>query len=209
MSRYARELDLRQLNPDQRGWIQEHLIYTHGRGFVAAPANRVDSGGRPDFVIGNIPPSGPLEIDQSRIYYGELSPDYSVVNTEQPEIDGPQGLTRAGVEVEPGAVEATFNYTGDGGVQLTRGRRVVQPQACAVPRRRQQDLAQVRRVLRARAGVDQGQRRLEQPVGQRVAEHLELLLQLRRRLLVVVEVDLDCHTSLFHHPSPGAPLDRG
>jgi uncharacterized membrane protein (UPF0182 family) len=106
----ARELDLRQLNPDQRGWIQEHLIYTHGRGFVAAPANRVDSGGRPDFVVGNIPPSGPLEIDQSRIYFGELSPDYSVVNTEEGEVDGP------GVGEED---QALFNYDGDGGVQLS------------------------------------------------------------------------------------------
>jgi uncharacterized membrane protein (UPF0182 family) len=106
----ARELDLRQLGPDQRGWIQEHLIYTHGRGFVAAPATDVDSNGRPDFVVGNIPPTGPLDIEQSRIYYGELSPEYSVVNTEQGEVDGP-GVGEAD--------QALFNYDGPGGVQLS------------------------------------------------------------------------------------------
>jgi uncharacterized membrane protein (UPF0182 family) len=106
----ARELDLRQLNPDQRGWIQEHLIYTHGRGFVAAPATAVDSGGRPAFAVRDIPPTGPLEIDQSRIYYGELSPEYSVVNTEEGEVDGP-GVGEAD--------QALFNYDGQGGVELS------------------------------------------------------------------------------------------
>jgi uncharacterized membrane protein (UPF0182 family) len=106
----ARELDLSQLGADQRGWIQEHLIYTHGRGFVAAPAGEVISGGRPNFEVGNLPPTGPLEIDQARIYFGELSPDYSIVDTEQGEVDGP------GVGEED---QALFNYDGEGGVQLS------------------------------------------------------------------------------------------
>jgi uncharacterized membrane protein (UPF0182 family) len=106
----ARELDLSELGPDQRGWIQEHLIYTHGRGFVAAPATEVDSGGRPNFVVRNIPPVGPFPIDQSRIYFGELSPEYSIVNTEQGEVDGP-GVGEAD--------QALFNYDGEGGVQLS------------------------------------------------------------------------------------------
>ena len=35
---------------DQRNWINLHLTYTHGNGFVAAPANTVDATGRPVFT---------------------------------------------------------------------------------------------------------------------------------------------------------------
>ena len=32
----------------ERGWVQEHLVYTHGDGVVAVPADRPDADGRPD-----------------------------------------------------------------------------------------------------------------------------------------------------------------
>jgi uncharacterized membrane protein (UPF0182 family) len=111
----VRELNLDNLGADQRGWIQEHLIYTHGRGFVAAPASDVVSNGRPNFVVGDLPPSGPLDIEQARVYYGELSPDYSIVNTEQGEVDGP--ATEG--EATDADAQALFFYDGDGGVQLS------------------------------------------------------------------------------------------
>jgi uncharacterized membrane protein (UPF0182 family) len=111
----AREVNLAGLAPNQRGWINEHLIYTHGNGFVMAPANTVDENGRPAFAVGNVPPVvAPglnLEIDEPRIYYGEQSPEYSVVNTDQAEIDGPAA---PGVEEE-----ATSRYGGDGGVEMS------------------------------------------------------------------------------------------
>ncbi len=44
----VRELDQAGLSADQRNWINLHLNYTHGKGFVAAPANNVDDNGRPD-----------------------------------------------------------------------------------------------------------------------------------------------------------------
>ncbi|MDP9408181.1 MAG: UPF0182 family protein, partial [Actinomycetota bacterium] len=111
----AREVNLAGLAPNQRGWINEHLIYTHGNGFVAAPANAVDENGRPAFAVGNVPPvvaqGLDLPIEESRIYFGEQSPEYSVVNTDQAEIDGPAA---------PGAEEeATSRYEGDGGVQMS------------------------------------------------------------------------------------------
>jgi uncharacterized membrane protein (UPF0182 family) len=112
----AREVDQSGLRPDQRNWINQRLTYTHGNGFVAAPANEVDSEGKPVFAVGNVPPSGlnntasPITIDQPRIYYGELSPEYSVVNTAQAEIDGPLGT---------GDAQATSHYDGTGGVQLS------------------------------------------------------------------------------------------
>ncbi len=111
----AREVDQSGLQPDQRNWINQRLTYTHGNGIAAAPANQVDSEGKPIFAVGNVPPSGPggaplpFPIDQPRIYFGELSPSYSVVNTSQGEIDGPA----------VGDQQVTFHYDGDGGVQLS------------------------------------------------------------------------------------------
>lgn len=119
----AREVNIANLSGTQRSWINERLAYTHGNGLIAAPGDRVDEEGRPLFVDTNSA-SSPIQLDQTRVYYGELSPDYSIVNTNQPEIDGPLGLTsgQAGEQVEG---QATFNYDGDGGVQLSGiGRKV-------------------------------------------------------------------------------------
>jgi len=114
----AREIDISNLSGTQRSWINERLAYTHGNGLIAAPADRVDEEGRPLFED---PAVAAIELDQTRIYYGELSPDYSIVNTNQPEIDGPRGLTQgqAPLGADQGAEQATFSYDGDGGVQLS------------------------------------------------------------------------------------------
>jgi len=117
----AREVDQTGLQANQRNWINERLTYTHGNGIIAAPANKVDSQGQPVFAVGNVPPTGPdgaplpFPITQPRIYFGELSPSYSIVNTTQGEIDGPA----------VGDQQVTFNYDGTGGVQLSSGLRKV------------------------------------------------------------------------------------
>ncbi len=111
----AREVDQSNLNSAQRNWVNEHLVYTHGNGFIAAAANAVDSDGQPVFSVGGVPSSGPngskspIDIDQPRIYFGELSPTYSVVNTAQGEVDGP----------EIDGQQQTVSYDGKGGVQLS------------------------------------------------------------------------------------------
>jgi uncharacterized protein len=109
----VRELAKQGLSADQQNWINEHLVYTHGNGFVAAPANEIDDQGRPIFSVGDLPPSGPggkaspIRIDEPRIYFGEGTTDYSVVKTTQAETDGPVG-----------GKEATYKYGGNGGVAL-------------------------------------------------------------------------------------------
>ncbi|HUR51531.1 MAG TPA: UPF0182 family protein [Mycobacteriales bacterium] len=113
----TRELDQSQLRPDQQNWINLHLTYTHGNGFVAAPANRVTNEGKPVFTVGDIPVAGPggdLTIDRPQVYYGEKSPTYSIVDTKQAEIDGPGSENTD---------EATIHYDGPGGVQLDSGLR--------------------------------------------------------------------------------------
>ncbi len=108
----VRELDEAGLSADQRNWINLHLNYTHGKGFVAAPANVVDENGRPVFVEKDLPVTGPLDITQDRVYFGEESPNYSVVNTKQAEIDGPSSGSSNSNE------QATNRYDGTGGVSI-------------------------------------------------------------------------------------------
>ena len=60
----------------------------------------------------NLPQDGPIPIDQSRIYFGEDSPKYSVVDTKQAEIDGPSG------DGANDADQLTNRYDGDGGVKI-------------------------------------------------------------------------------------------
>ena len=51
----VRELNI-EGNPS-RNWINDHLVYTHGFGFVSAFGNTVDSDGKPNFLVGDLPPT--------------------------------------------------------------------------------------------------------------------------------------------------------
>ena len=111
----ARELDSRALTGNQTDWINRHLVYTHGNGFVAAPANQVNSaleenggqGGYPNFTVSDVSTKGDIPVSQPRIYYGELNADYSIVG--------------AGVGVPPREYDTdteNVTYTGKGGVPI-------------------------------------------------------------------------------------------
>jgi uncharacterized protein len=80
---FGREVDYSAIPDFQR----RHFAFTHGNGIVMAPVNRIDSSGRPDFVVSGLPVSGleePLESPQ--IYFGaQRSMPWAVVNTEQPD----------------------------------------------------------------------------------------------------------------------------
>ena len=68
----VRELDERDL--PQTDWQNTRLFYTHGFGAVVNEANKVQSGGQPNFLLKDIPPvaSVPgLELDEPRVYFGE------------------------------------------------------------------------------------------------------------------------------------------
>ncbi|WP_228395304.1 UPF0182 family membrane protein [Modestobacter roseus] len=116
----VRELDQSGLSENQSSWINRHTVYTHGNGFVAAPANEVvagQEGGEPDFTTGNLPTTGDIDVDQARIYYGELmnvngQDVYSVVggNDEPREFDLPEGGS--------GDRQINSTYDGEGGVSI-------------------------------------------------------------------------------------------
>jgi uncharacterized protein len=106
----VRELNI-QGNP-VRNWINDHLVYTHGFGFVAAYGNTVDADGKPNFVVGSIPPTSGLGTFQPRVYFGENVPDYSIVGggSSPVELDYPDDSSSTG--------QKNYTYTGSGGVPV-------------------------------------------------------------------------------------------
>jgi uncharacterized membrane protein (UPF0182 family) len=98
------------------GWVNEHLVYTHGYGMVAAPGNSVDAEGAPNFDEGDIPPKGELNITEPRVYFGESASTYSVVGTTQSEFDYPEDKKPDGTVSPTG--QANNTYAGSGGVPL-------------------------------------------------------------------------------------------
>ena len=108
----VRELNLPG-NPS-RNWINDHLVYTHGFGFVAAYGNVRDADGKPSFLVGDLPPTKGLGTFQPRVYFGENVPDYSIVGgtkTGAPvELDYPDDSSANG--------QKNFTYAGSGGVPV-------------------------------------------------------------------------------------------
>jgi len=105
----ARELDQTQLQKQSQTWVNKHLTYTHGYGFVLSPVNEAGGDGLPVLMVRDIPPrtDTDLKIARPEIYYGELGNDFVVVKTTSPEFDYPKGDTN---------VSAT--YLGQGGIAV-------------------------------------------------------------------------------------------
>jgi len=108
----VRELNLAG-NPS-RNWINDHLVYTHGFGFVAAYGNVRDADGKPSFVVGDLPPTKGLGTFEPRVYFGENVPDYSIIGgtkTSNPvELDYPDDSSANG--------QKNVTYAGKGGVPM-------------------------------------------------------------------------------------------
>ncbi|MEO6712282.1 MAG: UPF0182 family protein, partial [Mycobacteriales bacterium] len=111
-------LSVRGLDPSQipgNSWVNEHLQYTHGYGAVLSSANAVNTQGRPDFLVSDLPPRGTPTLDEPRIYFSENLGGYSIVNSKQPEID----------YQTPEGKNITSKYKGEGGVPImSRMRRL-------------------------------------------------------------------------------------
>lgn len=112
----VRDLDLTKLGGGD-SWNNRAAVYTHGYGLVALAGNQRTSDGEPVFLEQGIPTSGFLtetEKFQPRVYFGESSPEYSIVGapegTEPVEIDYPRG--------EDGASDTKTTFEGDGGPRI-------------------------------------------------------------------------------------------
>ena len=104
----ARELNLAGIGDSQRNWANDHIVYTHGFGVVAAYDN-TSVAGKPAFFEQNLPPTGLLDVAQPRIYFGENSPAYSIVGGPA---DGPQRE----LDYPTDNGQENYTYTGVGGV---------------------------------------------------------------------------------------------
>ncbi len=106
-----REMQLDHLPKKSRTFVNRHFKYTHGYGLTLAPVNEFTSNGLPDLFVKDIPPKSrfaSLEVENPRIYYGELTDDYVVGNSKEEEFDYPRGE------------ENVYNrYDGKGGVELS------------------------------------------------------------------------------------------
>src|SRR5699024_4141138 len=71
------------IGADQRNWVNDHTVYTHGYGVAAAFGNTTNSDGQPTFFQGGIPSVGALGEYEPRIYFGQQSPEYSIVGAPE------------------------------------------------------------------------------------------------------------------------------
>lgn len=107
----ARELSTPDLDAKAKTFVNTRFKYTHGFGVVASFANAVTPEGLPSFAIKDVPPVTDfteLKLEEPRIYYGELTNDWVVVNTSVKEFDYPLG----NINVED-------SYQGSTGIKLT------------------------------------------------------------------------------------------
>jgi uncharacterized protein len=124
----VRELNQAGLPDSQRNWANEHTVYTHGYGVVAAYGNMSNAdnepapglnNGVPVWAESDLPPKGELtELSEDgyepRIYFGERSPSYSIVGKapdgRDVELDLPAGSDASGAKLD--------TYTGEGGIPV-------------------------------------------------------------------------------------------
>ena len=106
----ARELPASQIPDRAQTWVNEHLIFTHGYGVVMNPVNEIASNGMPNLIVQDIPPTTTtdLKLKQMRIYFGEETNQFVLVNTTAKEFDYPKGEDNV-----------YTNYEGKGGVRIS------------------------------------------------------------------------------------------
>ena len=117
----AREVAPEKLQLETQTWTNTKLVYTHGIGLAMSPVTEFTPEGRPVFFAQDIPSDGVIPIGSQRegaepdllvtnprIYYGENTLEYIIVNTSTDELD---------YQTAVGDLFRT-NYFGTGGVQL-------------------------------------------------------------------------------------------
>ena len=87
----SRELNSNSLS--NRTWPNERLVFTHGYGLALGPVNQVTAEGLPVLFVKDLPPNSEvdLSVEQPSVYFGELSNDYVIVNTDTREFHYPEG----------------------------------------------------------------------------------------------------------------------
>ena len=118
----AREVAPEKLDSEAQTWVNTKLRYTHGFGLAMSPVTEFTAEGRPEFFAKDIPQDGVIRVSSTspdsapdvvvenpRIYYGEKTVDYVIVNTKTDELD---------YQAEGGELRSV-KYFGEGGVPLS------------------------------------------------------------------------------------------
>ena len=89
-------LSAREINEEaiSSTFVNTHLKYTHGYGIALSRVDKVTSSGQADVLVGNIPPESDTEsinVTNPAVYFGELTNDWILVNTDEKEFDYPDG----------------------------------------------------------------------------------------------------------------------
>jgi hypothetical protein len=117
----AREVNPDELNVDAQTWVNRRLRFTHGFGIAMSPVTEFTSEGRPEFFAKDIPSDGIIAvqsdgqtaepetvINNPRIYYGEFTKDFIIVDSNTEELD----YQAQGADIR------NNRYDGDGGVPI-------------------------------------------------------------------------------------------
>ncbi len=121
----VRELDQTGLAESSKNWSNLHTVYTHGYGLIASYGNQRDAGNQPiegdddqQWAEFDLPPKGALTSDgegyEGRVYFGEQSPDYSIVG----KADGGADVEFDLPDASDGSEGSTTTYDGKAGVGL-------------------------------------------------------------------------------------------
>jgi uncharacterized protein len=125
----VRELDQNGLPDDSKNWANLHTVYTHGYGVIAAYGNQRPAGDGPQltgdepaWAETDIPPQGDLsnlteDGYEGRIYFGERSPDYSIVGKATSDAGDIELDLPGGEDGEAGG-DRTTTYEGQAGVPV-------------------------------------------------------------------------------------------
>jgi uncharacterized protein len=104
----SRELSPEKLPAEAQRWVNRHLQFTHGYGAAMTPVTEVAPGGRPAFVLRDVPPRGEIELNRPEIYYGLKSLPFVIARSAMQEFNypGPDGPVYT-------------HYEGTGGIPLS------------------------------------------------------------------------------------------
>ena len=109
----AREINTDMLDVSAKNYLNQTMRYTHGMGVVMVPVNATTETGQPFTVVKDIPPrsiEGVAQVKQPRIYFGENTNNYSIVNTKEHEFD---------------ELDGNYDYNGSAGIQMNMMNRIM------------------------------------------------------------------------------------
>ncbi|MFN8440314.1 MAG: UPF0182 family protein [Caldilineaceae bacterium] len=106
----AREMNPNQLTTSAQTWVNRKLVYTHGYGVAMSSVSEVSAEGLPNFLLRDFPIQGVISITQPQIYFGELTNDYVIARTKQPEFDYP---------APDGNTDVNTKFDADSGIRMS------------------------------------------------------------------------------------------